>query len=114
MDSDRPRAEQLLTLSSAARRIADLVAIAARPVHYEVLRHLLRVSEETMTEALEEAVTARLVRRGENPFTYVPYDEGTGEAIAGGVDEQRTARIRAQIARATVDVLGDEPSANPA
>lgn len=107
MESDPLRAEQLLTLSSAARRIADLVAVAGHPVHYEVLRHLLRVSEETMTEALEEAVGARLVKRGDDAFTYVPHDPRTGEAIAAGIDEQRTERMRAQIAGATISVMGD-------
>ena len=104
MDSDRLRAEQLLTLSSAARRIADVVALAPGPVRYEVLRHLLRVSEETMVEALDEAVAARLVRRGDDPFSYVPHDAATGAAIAGGIDEQRATRVRAQIARAAIDV----------
>ena len=104
MGPDGLRAEQLLTLSSAARRIADVVALAPEPVRYEVLRHLLRVSEETMVEALDEAVAAGLVRRGDDPFSYVPVDVETGAAIADGIDAQRAARLRAQIARATADV----------
>jgi hypothetical protein len=104
MDESRLRAEELLTLSSAARRIADLVAAAEQPVRYEVLRHLLRVSEETMTEVLEEAVRARLVRRGEDPFTYVPFDEGTGAAIRDGLGE-RAARMRGQLASAAERVF---------
>ena len=52
-------------------------------MHYEVLRHLLRVSEETMTEVLEEAVRLRLVRRRDDPFTYVPYDDELRAEIAG-------------------------------
>jgi hypothetical protein len=64
-----------------------------------VLRHLLRVSEETMTEVLEEAVRARLVRRGEDPFTYVPHDAETGAEILDGVG-QRRERIRRLIASA--------------
>ena len=99
-----PRAEELLSLSSAARRIADVVAAAGQPVRYEVLRHLLRVSEETMTEALEEAVGARLVRRGADPFSYVPYDAATGAAIADGIGDERLARIRAQIANAARNI----------
>ena len=104
-DQSRARAEELLTLSSAARRIADLVAAAGQPVRYEVLRHLLRVSEETMTEVLEEAVRARLVRRGEDPFTYVPYDDGTGAAIREGIGEARAARMRQQLASAAERVF---------
>ena len=101
MDEPGPaRAEELLSLSSAARRIGDIVAVAGAPVRYEVLRHLLRVSEETMTEALEEAVRARLVRRGDDPFSYVPHDGATGEAIASGIGDERAAKMRAQIASA--------------
>ncbi len=102
---DRLRAEQLLTMSSAARRIADLVAASTRPLHYEVLRHLLRVSEETMTEVLEEAVRMRLVRRGDDPFTYVPYDDTTGAEIAGAMDEERLLRMRRQIESAAARVF---------
>ena len=101
---DRLRAEQLLTLSSAARRIADIVAVAQAPVRYEVLRRFLHVSEETMTEALDEAVSARLVRRAGDPFTYEPHDAETGAAVAAGIDAARAARMRAQIARAVRDV----------
>jgi len=99
MDS-RARAEQLLTSSSAARRIADLVAAAGEPVRYEVLRHLLRVSEETMTEALQEAVDLRLVRRAEDAFTYVTFDEATGTEIVEAMGPERAARMRGQMARA--------------
>jgi len=107
MDEQGPRAEELLSLSSAARRIADIVAVAGAPVRYEVLRHLLRVSEETMTEALAEAVSARLVSRGTDPFSYVPHDRGTGEAIAAGIDPERAERMRAQIANSARDVAGE-------
>ena len=77
------RAERLLTLSSAGRRLSDLVSASVRPLRYEVMRHLLRVSEETMTETLEEVVELHLVRRGSDAFTYVPFDEATGDAIRG-------------------------------
>ena len=100
MEERRLRAEQLLTLSSAARRLADLVAVAGAPVRYEVMRHLVRVSEETMTEVLEEAVSARLIRRAGDPFTYVPFDAATGVEIAAGIGPERAARMRAQIAGA--------------
>jgi hypothetical protein len=103
-EDSRARAEELLTLSSAARRIADLVAASEGPARYEVLRHLLRVSEETMTEVLEEAVRARLVRRGEDPFTYVPHDERTGDAIRDGLGA-RAERMRAQLASAAERVF---------
>jgi hypothetical protein len=103
-DTSRARAEELLTLSSAARRIADLVAASNTPVRYEVLRHLLRVSEETMTEVLEEAVRARLVRRGADPFTYVPHDEHTGEAIRDALGD-RASRMRQQLASAAERVF---------
>jgi hypothetical protein len=105
MDESRPRAEELLTLSSGARRIADLVAASERPLRYEVLRHLLRVSEETMTEVLEEAVRARLVRRGEDPFTYVPANDATGDAIRESIGETRIARMRQQLASAAERVF---------
>ncbi|MHB8375946.1 MAG: hypothetical protein ACYDEB_03210 [Dehalococcoidia bacterium] len=103
----RLRAEQLITLSSAARRIADIVAVAEAPVRYEVLRHFLRVSEETMTEALDEAVGARLVKRAGDASTYEPYDAQTGAAIADGIDAVRRARIQAQIAAAARSVFED-------
>jgi hypothetical protein len=90
-----------LTLSSAGRRLSDLVAVAGRPVRYEVLRHLLRVSEETMTEVLEEAVRLRLVRRGDDPFTYVPYDGEVEGEITGGMDPDRAARLRQHIESAS-------------
>jgi enhancing lycopene biosynthesis protein 2 len=107
MDRSRARAEQLLTLSSAARRIADLVAVAPAPLRYEVIRHLLRVSEETMTEALEEAVHAGLVRRGDDPFTYVPFSETLRHDIIDGWDLARRERIQRQIAGAHERVFGD-------
>lgn len=105
MDSSRLRAEQLLTLSSAARRLSDLVAAAEGPLRYEVMRHLLRVSEETMTEVLDESVHARLVRRGPDPFTYMPADEATGEALREALGPERLTRLRAQIAGATERVV---------
>ena len=105
MDESR-RAEQLVTTSSAARRIADLVAAAPAPLRYEVMRHLLRVSEETMTEALEEAVHMRLVRRADDPFTYVPYDDALRDEILAGWPADRLERLRRQIAGASDRVLG--------
>jgi len=105
MDESRLRAEQLLTLSSAGRRLADLVAASEAPLRYEVVRHLLRVSEETMSEVLEEVVALQLVRRGPDPFTYVPFDEGVREAIRGGMDAERLARLRAQIEGARARVM---------
>ena len=97
MDASRSRAEQLLTLSSAARRLADLVAAAERPIHYEVLRHLLRVSEETMVEVLDEAVHVRLVRRGDDAFTYLPFNDALGAEIREGMAAERLERLRRQI-----------------
>ncbi|HZP56385.1 MAG TPA: hypothetical protein VFC53_02380 [Dehalococcoidia bacterium] len=106
-----PRAERLLYLSAAARRIGDLVAASDAPLRYEVLRHLLRVSEETMTEALEEAVAADLVRRGDDPFSYVPGDDDTGAAIREAMGELRAERLREHIVGATRRVFGDEAPA---
>jgi hypothetical protein len=105
MDSGRLRAEQLLTLSSAARRLADLVAAAQRPLRYEVLRHLLRVSEETMVEVLDEAVHANLVRRGDDAFTYVPFDDALAAEIREGMPAERLDRLRTQIERAAERVF---------
>ena len=105
MDESRIRAEQLLTLSSAGRRLSDLVSAATAPLRYEVMRHLLRVSEETMTETLEEVVELHLVRRGPDPFTYVPFDEATGKAISASIDPERLTRLRSQIASATLRVF---------
>ena len=104
MDTSRRRAEQLLTLSSAARRLADLIAVADAPVRYEVLRHLVRVSEETMTEVLEEAVAAQLVRRADDPFTYVPYDDALAAEITSGISPERAERMRRQLENARRDV----------
>lgn len=101
----------LLSLSGGARRLADLVAAAEEPVRYEVLRHLVRVSEESMTEVLEEAVAAGLVARGADAFTYVPADEATGAAIREGMGAERLARLRAQIEVARAHVFDPgEPS----
>lgn len=107
MDDARFRAEQLLTLSSGARRLADLIAAAEGPVRYEVLRHLLRVSEETMSEILEEAVHVRLVRRTDDPFMYVPWDEALGEEIRSHIAPERAAKMRAHLAGAAERVFGD-------
>ncbi len=104
MDESRIRAEQLLTLSSAARRVSDLVAAAGAPVRYEVLRHLLRTSEEDMIDALNETIAVELVRRGDDPFMYVPFDEATGAAIRESMGEERAARLRAQLAGAAARV----------
>ncbi len=105
MDESRLRAEQLLTLSSGARRVSDLVAASEAPLQYEVLRHLLRVAEEGMIEVLGEAVDARLVKRGPDPFTYVPHDDATGSAIREALGEERVSRHREQIASAARRVL---------
>jgi hypothetical protein len=105
MDEGPVRAEQLLTLSSAARRLAELMSAAEQPAHYEVLRHLLRVSEETMIEVLDEAVHVRLVRRGADPFTYVPHDESVGAEIRESMPPDRLARLRAQLASAAERVF---------
>lgn len=107
MDESPLRAEQLLTLSSAARRLSDLVAASEQPLRYEVVRHLLRVSEETMAEVLEETVTLRLVRRGSDPFTYVPFDEATGQAIRAGMEPEKLTRLRTQVEGARSRVMGD-------
>ncbi len=107
MDESRFRAEQLLTLSSAARRLADLIAASEAPVRYEVLRHLLRVSEETMIEVLEEAVHVRLVRRGQDPFTYVPHDDMVGAEIREAMPPDRLDRMRRQLDSAAERVFGE-------
>ena len=101
MDGSYLRAETLLTLSSSARRVSDLVAASETPLRYEVIRHLLRVSEETMIEVLEEAVAASLVIRGPDPFTYVTQDEETRLAILLGMGDERARRARAQIESAS-------------
>jgi hypothetical protein len=105
VDDARFRAEQLLALSSAARRLADLIAAAKQPAHYEVLRHLLRVSEETMIEVLEETIHVRLVRRGDDPFTYVPHDDTVCAEIRDTMPPDRLARLRAQLASAAERVF---------
>jgi hypothetical protein len=94
---DRQRHDALISLSSAGRRLSDLVSAAGAPVRYEVLRHLLRVSEETMTEVLEEVVELRLVRRGDDPFTYLPYDDATAHEITEALGPEREQRLRTQI-----------------
>jgi hypothetical protein len=113
MDRSRLRAEQLLSLSGAARRVSDLVAAAEQPLHYEVMRHLLRVSEETMTEVLEEAVGAELVKRGDEPFHYVPYTPALGEELRDAMGSERLAKLRAHIQTATTRVLLDEDLPTP-
>jgi hypothetical protein len=99
MDESR-RAEELLMLSSAGRRLADLVAASETPLRYEVVRHLLRVSEETMIEVLEETVALRLVKRGPDAFTYVPSDDQTRAEIVGAMQPDRLERLRAQMENA--------------
>lgn len=84
-------------MSGAARRLADLVAVAPAPLRFEVMRHLLRVSEESMIETLEEAVALDLVKRGPDAFTYVPFDDATRASILEGIAPERAARLRAQI-----------------
>lgn len=101
----RRRAEQLLTMSSAGRRLADLVAAAETPLHYNVMRHLLRVSEETMTEVLQEVVEIGLVRRSDDPFSYVPGDDAIGGELRDALGPERLARHRAQIASASARVF---------
>jgi hypothetical protein len=103
-DGDLP-AERLIYLSSGARRLADLIAAAEAPARYEVLRHLLRVSEETMTEVLEEAVGAGLVVRGGDPFTYVPASDAIAAAIREGMGEERLLRLRGQMESARGRVM---------
>ncbi len=104
MDESGTRAEQLLTLSAVARRLADMVAAAEAPLRFEVLRHALRVPEGDAIAALREATDAGLVRRGDDPHSYVPSDEATAAAIREGFDDERLARLRALIASATARV----------
>lgn len=99
------RARRLLMLSSAGRRLSDLVAVSESPARYEVLRHLLRVSEETMTEVLEEVIHAGLVKRAEDPFTYISGDEETGREIVDGMAPGRADRLRGQLRRASERVF---------
>lgn len=103
--SDRLRAEQLLTLSSAARRLSDVVAAAETPLRFEVMRHLLRVSEETMIEVLEEVVAVGLVRRGDDAFTYVSFDDVIRADLVESLGPDRTARLRSQIESASLRVF---------
>lgn len=105
MDESRVRAEQLLTLSSAGRRLADLVAAATMPLRFEVMRHLVRLSEEDMIATLAEVVELRLVKRGADAFTYVPFDGETGTAIRESMQPERLARLRAQIESASQRVF---------
>ena len=84
-------------LSSAGRRLADVVAVSAAPLRFEVMRHLLRVSEETMIETLEEVVALQLVKRGPDAFTYVPFDDATRDGIVEGMAAERIARLQSQI-----------------
>ena len=102
---ERARAEQLLTMSSAGRRLSDLVAAADGPLHYNVMRHLLRVSEETMTEVLQEAVDLGLVRRTDDPIFYVTPDDALREEMRDALGPKRLARMRAQIASASARVF---------
>ena len=102
---ERARAEQLLTMSSAGRRLSDLVAAAEAPLHYNVMRHLLRVSEETMTEVLQEAVDLGLVRRTDDPLFYVPGDDAIEAEMRDALGPERLARMRAQIASAASRVF---------
>ena len=104
MDESGTRAEQLLTLSAVARRLADMVAAAEEPLRFEVLRHALRVPEGDAITALREATDAGLVRRGEDAHTYVPSDEATAAAIRDGWDAERLARLRALISGASARV----------
>ena len=85
--------------------MSDLVSASVRPLQYEVMRHLLRVSEETMTETLQEVVELHLVKRGADAFTYVPFDDAIGDAIRGSMDAERLARLRAQIESASLRVF---------
>lgn len=110
-DDERVRAEQLLMLSSGARRIADVVAAAwPSPVRYEVMRHLMRMPEEAMIGSLDEAVSARLVRRSGSPSSYVSWDAALAAEIAGSMPPDRLDRMRRQIASASERVFeGDAP-----
>ena len=101
---ERARAEQLLTMSSAGRRLADLIAAAETPLNYNVMRHLLRVSEETMTEVLQEVVELGLVKRADDPFSYVPADDAIRTEMRDALGPERLARHRQQIAAATARV----------
>ena len=105
MAEPRRRAEDLMMMSGAGRRLADLVAAATAPLRFEVMRHLLRVSEESMIETLEEAVALDLVKRGADAFTYIPFDDATRDDILEGMDAARIERLRAQIAGASSRVF---------
>jgi hypothetical protein len=102
------RAEQLLTLPSAARRLADIIAAADRPLSYDLLRHLLRVSEEDMAETLQETIHAGLVRRADDPFTYVPATDAIGREIREAMAPERAERLRRQIAGASERVHDEQ------
>ena len=75
------------------------------------LRGASAAREETMIEVLEEAVGARLIRRGEDPFTYVPFDERTGTEIRESLGD-RAQRLRSQVEGASRRVFETAPHAD--
>jgi hypothetical protein len=71
--------------------------VSVAPLRFEVMRHLLRISEESMIDTLQEVVGLELVKRGDDAFTYVPFDEATRAGIVEGMAPERVERLRSQI-----------------
>lgn len=99
MDSE-PR-QRLSGLSSSTRRMLDYVVVLEDGARYEVLRRMIRLTEQDMIDDLREAVDAGILRvlPGE-PNTYAFVDDAIRDVVLAEAGEQRLPKLRAKAERA--------------
>jgi len=101
-------AKLLSSLSGAARRIVEVLAAADGPLSYEVLRHILRATEEDMIEALAEGVRSGLVRSVQGPPPTYELAPDLARRVQDAIGGERVERLRRQVAGARKRVHGPE------
>ena len=93
---------RLLSLSEAAQEVLRAAAVLGSEVNYEPLAEMVRLDEDELAEALDEAVAAGLLvesgRSWVGSFAF-PH-ELTREAIRGDLTGPRLRRLHAKAARA--------------
>lgn len=99
---------RLASLTGAARRLLDYVAVLEGGARYETMRHLARVSEEDMVDDLREVVRGGFIAAlPGRPNFYDFTDEAARERVVAEIGEVRFAKLRSRALGAKKRVEGD-------
>ena len=86
--------------------MVELLSVSSVPLSYEVLRHVLRVTEEDMIETLAETVRSGLVRRVEGRPVAYDLSADMARAVRESLGDERSGRLRQQVDAARERVHG--------